>query len=65
MSAYVLGIGCQPFEMDFGADFGGVVRTDPEHSCSGGFTQPGLLGGWTCSCDCHRAAPKIAVGGGS
>lgn len=23
-------------------------------SCSGGSTTPGVLGGWVCSCECHR-----------
>lgn len=27
---------------------------EPDHdACPGGQTTPGLMGGWTCSCECH------------
>lgn len=29
---------------------------EPNHAaCPGGQHIPGVIGGWTCSCDCHRA----------
>ncbi len=48
MAAMILGTHCE----------------DADHErCSGGRTTPGVLGGWTCSCECHRdsapAAPTI------
>lgn len=31
---------------------------DADHeACPGGHTIPGVMGGWTCSCPCHREAP--------
>lgn len=31
------------------------VLSEDHESCSGGQTMPGVLGGWRCSCPCHRA----------
>lgn len=29
---------------------------EPAHErCSGGHTIPGVMGGWVCPCECHRA----------
>jgi len=53
MSLYILGINCQttvfmPFS-------GETVPTEPNHEkCPGGFHTPGVLGGWDCSCSCHK-----------
>lgn len=38
--------------------FGHVVIAPDHDACSGGYTRPGLLGGWDCSCKCHRTDPK-------
>jgi hypothetical protein len=38
----------------------GYVKIEPDHEhCEKGFTRPGLLGGWQCSCWCRSlvAAP--------
>jgi hypothetical protein len=31
-------------------------ESDNHASCPGGEHQPGIIGGWDCSCECHRAA---------
>jgi hypothetical protein len=37
-----------------GLEFDDVADHD---RCPGGQTTPGVMGGWVCSCPCHRAAP--------
>ena len=33
----------------------GLVVINPDHaSCPAGDTIPGVLGGWVCSCACHK-----------
>lgn len=37
--------------------FGGVdlgFKSADHDACPGGHTTPGVLGGWVCSCPCHR-----------
>lgn len=39
----------------------GPVKIEPDHgACSGGHTRPGVLGGWVCSCACHRSQQKAS-----
>lgn len=43
------------------AHLAGPMCASGDHGrCSGGHTTPGVLGGWTCSCPCHRH-PAIVV----
>lgn len=46
------GEGCRP-PYDIDVPGVGPIRLVPTHICSGGWTRPGVLGGWTCPCECH------------
>jgi hypothetical protein len=52
VSALVYGAPCDPYDFDLPGL--GRVPAEPTHvGCSGGQTAPGLIGGWTCPCECH------------
>lgn len=34
---------------------GELVMVPDHDACPGGESRPGLIGGWSCSCECHRA----------
>lgn len=63
MSALVYGAPCEPGGQPILPGFPDMVTPEPTHvGCPGGWHLPGLLGGWTCPCDCHlrptvKAAP--------
>lgn len=59
MSALVYGAPCEPRRtLALIPGLGPIDTGEPQHTgCSGGHTTPGLLGGWSCPCDCHRATP--------
>lgn len=55
MSAIRWGNNCIPAgqEIRFGIELLGVTP-EPTHNCPGGWSMPGLIGGWSCPCECHR-----------
>ncbi len=53
MALSMLSLQCRG--VDLPGPLGSRLHSDPEHDrCPGGFTREGVLGGWICSCDCHR-----------
>jgi hypothetical protein len=51
------GPSCEPAGQPLGAFGFGFTTPDPTHDlCPGGEHMPGVIGGWDCPCDCHRAA---------
>jgi hypothetical protein len=54
MSREQYGVACVPAGQAIGG-LPGILTSEPTHvQCSGGETIPGLIGGWTCPCECHR-----------
>jgi hypothetical protein len=51
MSAIQYGAPCEPSWEFF---LGGRTPEPTHEGCPGGSNTPGLIGGWTCPCDCHR-----------
>lgn len=65
MTAIVRTPECFPENDRFLRSFGNFIGLSAEpipapeahhDACSGGFTMPGVLGGWVCPCECHREA---------
>lgn len=60
MSARIETTECFPRAFDL-LGIGPMPAPEADHAaCSGGYTQPGLIGGWMCPCPCHhrRATPE-------
>lgn len=60
MSLTRYGEDCIPGGQNSG--FLGLLTPEPGHNCPGGYSRPGLIGGWTCPCECHQ---QPAASGGS
>lgn len=57
MSAVVKTPACFPENDRYLNSWGWADEPVANHeACSGGFNMPGVLGGWTCPCECHREA---------
>lgn len=56
MSFGIVGLHCQEGVLKLGDGIPDLVmRAEHEH-CPGGHHMPGVLGGWHCTCPCHRDA---------
>lgn len=55
MSVSQYGAPCEPSWESF---LGGKTPEPTHVGCPGGSNTPGLIGGWTCPCECHRA-PQV------
>lgn len=54
MSMIVRTLYCYPMVMNMGGGLLFDAREADHERCPGGHTIPGVLGGWTCPCPCHR-----------
>lgn len=55
MSARIETMECFPRPINFPGAKEWPAPEAAHERCSGGYTQPGLIGGWTCPCECHQA----------